>query len=103
MVVVLVGKRMPVRADAQRNNMTMKTLGILGGMSWESTAGLLPPHQPGRGRAPAAACTARRLLLASVDFAEVAAVAERGGLGRRGCARWAAPARACVPRALRVC
>ena len=84
----------PAHAGGGARMTAMRCLGLLGGMSWESTA-VLPPAQPGRGAAPGRPAQ-RPLLLHSVDFAPHGRDAGRGRLGRRRVAagrRRARPAR----------
>ena len=57
----------------------MRTIGLLGGMSWESTAELLPAGQRDRRATGWAGCTRRGCLLASVDFAEIEELQVAGG------------------------
>jgi hypothetical protein len=56
---------------------SMRTIGLIGGMSWESTARLLPDHQP-RDRQPPGRPALGALLMQSLDFEEVVARQKAG-------------------------
>ena len=72
----------------------MKTIGLIGGMSWHSTAGLLPRHQRARGRAPGGHASAQ-IVLESLDFAEVRDCQVRGDWARAPAGCWPRRAQRC--------
>ena len=64
----------------------MKTLGLIGGLSWESTIPYYHVHQSGREASGSADCIRRRLILYSVDFDDIEQLMHAGNWDGAGAA-----------------